>query len=102
MDCGWQNPEQEASSRSEYLKPLTSNADCTERAFPPQTSGMRGVLSLFAMISLQLTSDVLPSHSLPQLGFRCYSCGDSVVGCFEFSVWFSDDQWQKIHDRKHG
>ena len=67
MDCAWQNPEREANSRSEYLKSLASNVDCIERAVPPQTSGIRGVLSLFAMISLQPTSDVLPNHSFPQV-----------------------------------
>jgi len=56
MDCGWQNLERAAGSRSEYLKPLPSNADCIERAVPPQTSGMRDVLSLSAIISLQPTS----------------------------------------------
>ena len=75
MDCGRQNPEEEANNRSEYLKPLASNADCIERAVLPQTSGMRGVLFLFAMISLEPTSgvllnDVLPNQSLPQFGFR--------------------------------
>jgi hypothetical protein len=59
MDCGWQNPEREANNRSEYLKSLASNADGMECAVPPQTSGMRGVLSLFAMISLHPASDGL-------------------------------------------
>ena len=77
MDYGWQNPEREANNRSEDLKSLASNAHCIERAVPPQTSGMRGVLPLFAMISLQPTSDVPPNHSLPQLGFRCQFYGDS-------------------------
>jgi hypothetical protein len=77
MDCGWQNPEREADNRSEYLKPLASNADCIEPAVPTQTSGIRDALSLFAMISLQPTSDVLHNYSFLQVGFRCHSSGDS-------------------------
>jgi hypothetical protein len=59
-DCGWQNQEREASNRSEHPRSLASNADCMGHAVPPQTSGMRGVLSRFTMFSLQLASDVLP------------------------------------------
>jgi hypothetical protein len=77
MDCGWQNPEQEANNRSESVRSLASNADCMERAVLPQTSGIRGVLSRFAMISLQPTSGVLPDHSFPRIGFRCHPYGDS-------------------------
>jgi len=72
MDCGWQNPEREANNRSASLKSLASNADCIARAVPPQTSGIQGALSLFAMISLQPTSDVLPNHSFPQAGLWRY------------------------------
>jgi hypothetical protein len=59
MDCGWQNQERGASNHSEHLRSLASNGDCVERV-RPQTSGMQGVLSRFAMLSLQLTSSVLP------------------------------------------
>jgi len=68
MDCGWRNPEPEANNRSAFLKSVASNADCMERAVPPQTSGMRDVLSLFPMIALQPTSDAPPCHSFPQVG----------------------------------
>src|SRR5271165_753430 len=74
-DCGWQNAEPGASNRSEYPMPLASNSDCIEPAVPPQTSGMRGALPLFAMISLQPTAGVLPEHSFPQVGFRCHTHG---------------------------
>ncbi len=71
MDYGWQNPEQEANDGSEHLKSLASNADCIERAAPSSTIGMRGVPFLFAIFSLQPTSDARPNDSLPQAGFRC-------------------------------
>jgi hypothetical protein len=59
MDCGWRNPEWVANNHFECLKSLRSNEDCIEPAAPPQTSGMREVLSLFAMmISFELTSNV--------------------------------------------
>jgi hypothetical protein len=59
MDCGWRNPEWVANNHFECLKSLRSNKDRIERAAPPQTSGMRDVLSLSAMmISFELTSNV--------------------------------------------
>ena len=58
MDCGWQNPEWVPNNHLERLKSLRSK-DCMERAAPPQTSGMRDVLSLSAMmISFELTANV--------------------------------------------
>jgi hypothetical protein len=70
MDCGWQNPEQAVGNRSERLTSLESNWNRTGRAAPLQTSGMRDVLSPFAMmISLQLIPDVLKKlklHCMPR------------------------------------
>ena len=64
MDCGWRNPEWVANDHFECLKSLPSNEDCMERAARPQTSGMRDVLSLSAMmISFELTSNV---RAMPQ------------------------------------
>jgi hypothetical protein len=48
MDYGWRNPEWAANNHFDCLKSLRSNEDCMERAAPPQTSGMRDVLSLSA------------------------------------------------------
>jgi len=58
-DCGWQNLEREANDSCEYPRSLASNAVCIARADPPQTNGMRGVLSPLATLSLQSTSGVL-------------------------------------------
>jgi len=75
MDCGWRNPEQAASNHSECLKSPASKAGCIGRADPPLTSGMRDVLSPFAMmISLQLTSDVLPKSDSHYTFVRWWLC----------------------------
>ena len=61
MDCGWQNPERAANNHSECWTCPAYNAGCIAGVAPPQTSGMRDVLFLIAMmISLQATSGVMP------------------------------------------
>jgi hypothetical protein len=76
MDCGWQNPEWVANDHYECPKSLASNEDCIERAAPPQTSGMRDVLSLSArMISLQ--TNLQPSR---------HRCANYIALCAFFIV----------------
>jgi hypothetical protein len=56
MDYGSQNRERAANNHFECEQSLASSAACIGPTDPPQTSGMRDVLSPFAMISSRLTS----------------------------------------------
>lgn len=56
MDRGSQNQEQVANNHFECEPFLASSVACIWPAAPPQTSGMRDVLPLSAMISSWLTS----------------------------------------------
>jgi len=56
MDCGWQNQGEAPDNHFECERSLASSAACIRSADPPQTSGMRDVLALFAMISSRFTS----------------------------------------------
>ena len=92
MDCGWRNPEWGANNHFEYLKSLRSNELCMERAARPQTSGMRDVLSLSAMMtSFELTSNVRTTvmrvyRTLRHLFFKLRRHQDAWVRDFKVRV----------------
>ena len=53
MDCGWENPGWVVDSHIECLKSVASNWGCIRPAAPGQTTDMRDVPSLFAMILIE-------------------------------------------------
>ena len=80
-DYGWQNPEPAANNYLECRKPLSSTADCTERAVRPQPSGIPDARFRFAM--MMSSQNLLSPFCLTSKYCARYSCRHA--GCHSFA-----------------